>query len=656
MTTGSAEPGSRWKPPHDLQLPVALGAVIPAIVDVVSANFEDPSLPALTLVLHAIYDVGLFVALGLGVDLAVFGLRSVARRGVAFWTSFALAAGALAYGLLERNFARQGGLALDGQYETVIVSALTLGSGAAVASAWALAAWLGRHRWLWIAGVAAGLAGAIANVVLFRDDYFEAHTAVAIASAIVAGNAARPWVSRRLSSLRGERRRLAVGVACAVAVFTVLLPPANAVRLALFRSPGCAGAWVAALHVWSLPKIATASQPTVPARWLEPRPGAREPSRRLVRGKPVVVLVTVDALRADAINDDARTEDWPTFTKLKNEGVVFTNARSPGSQTSVSLTTTFAGKYFSEMRWDRHGEGKNRFEYAAGDPTPRFPTLLDDAGVSTFKVVSLTFLRNEFGVAPGFAEESVVTEGRKHARAGEVMPPLLARLRKARYESLFAFTHLTEPHAPYDRGKLKKGSEFDRYLSEIAEVDEHLGKLVNVLSAPDMAHRAILIVTADHGEAFGEHGTHQHTKTIYEELVRVPLLVWGAGVRARRVDEPVSLVDLHPTICDLFGVEAPDDVTAESLVPLLAGEDVELERPILAEGRLRRALYADGLKVIADLRRSTIEAYDLAADPGELHNVFEADPKRFGPVLATLEAFYAARGFREGGYEPPYKP
>jgi hypothetical protein len=67
-------------------------------------------------------------------------------------------------------------------------------------------------------------------------------------------------------------------------------------------------------------------------------------------------------------------------------------------------------------------------------------------------------------------------------------------------------------------------------------------------------------------------------------------------------------------------------------------------------------LYADDLKVIADLRRSTIEAYDLAADPGELHNVFEADPKRFGPVLATLEAFYAARGFREGGYEPPYKP
>jgi len=163
-------------------------------------------------------------------------------------------------------------------------------------------------------------------------------------------------------------------------------------------------------------------------------------------------------------------------------------------------------------------------------------------------------------------------------------------------------------------------------------------------------------VTSDHGEAFGEHGTFQHTKTIYEELVRVPLLVWGAGVRPQKVDEPVTLVDLNPTICDIFGVPWSEDITGETLVPILRGAKPNLSRPILAEGRLRRALYAGDLKVIADLRRSTVEAYDLSVDPGELDNLFDRERARVAPLLGALDAFFDTRGYKKDGYEPPYKP
>lgn len=639
-------------------LAVTFGSLIPALVDVVSANVERPPASIAIGFLHALYDLGLFAALGLAIDLAAFGLRAITgRRTWLFHVLATAVASALAYGLLERNFARQADVALEGRFAPAIVTALSLAAGGAVVGAMAIAAWLGRRRVGAALGFGAALAGAIANVAFFRDDYFEAHTAVAIATAIVAGHATLPSARRLFHAVSPQRRRRIVLVLSAVAVTTVVVQPSNAVRLSLFRSPGCAGAWVAALHRWSLPVLAGSHDPAIEERWLQARVGKRAPSTPpLIAAPPVVILLTVDALRADVIADDTKTAAWPTITKLKREGTFFANARSPGSQTSVSLTTLFAGKYFSEMRWGRHGVGRSRFEYAATDETPRFPALLSDAGVPTYKAVSLTFLKNEFGVAPGFSEEEVVTEGRRHARASDVMTPLLARIRKTRGAPLFAFAHLTEPHSPYDRGKLKKGPEFDRYLSEVAEVDAHLDKLVKALSASDLSRRSILIVSSDHGEAFGEHGTFQHTKTIYEELVRVPLLIWGAGVHAQRIDEPVTLVDVHPTVCDIFDVTCSDDVTGESLVPVLGGVPPSFKRPILAEGRLRRALYAGDLKVIADLRRSTVEAYDLAVDPGELDNLFDRDRARVAPLLGALDAFFEARGYHEGGYEPPYKP
>jgi arylsulfatase A-like enzyme len=639
-------------------LAVTLGSLVPSLVDVVSATAERSAGSISIAVLHLIYDVGLFAALGLAVDLAVFGLESIAgRRRALFYVLAGAVASALAYGLLERNFARQADVAFNGRFSAPIVAALTMGAGGAVVGAMAIARWLGRFRAGAAIAVLASLAGAIANVVLFRDDYFEAHTAVAISTAIVAGNAALPFARNALHAAEGGRRRMVLRVLLAASVLTVVIQPSNAVRMALFRSPGCAGVWVAALHRWSLPVLAGTHEATFDEKWLAPRSGEHAPTEPpLFTGPPVVVLLTVDAVRADAIADDEKSAAWRTIDKMKREGAFFTQARSPGSQTSVSLTTVFAGKYFSEMRWGRHGEGKSRFEYAAADETPRFPAVLGDAGVPTFKSVSLMFLKNEFGVAPGFEEEEVVTEGRKHARASEVMTPLLARLRSTRGAPLFAFAHLTEPHAPYDRGKLKKGTSFEKYLSEIQEVDAHLEKLVKALSTPDLAKRSILIVTSDHGEAFGEHGTYHHTKTIYEELVRVPLLVWGAGVRARKIDEPVTLVDLNPTICDLFGVPWSEDITGETLVPILRGQEPKLSRPILAEGRLRRALYAGNLKVIADLRRSTVEAYDLSVDPGELDNLFDRERARVAPLLGALDAFFETRGYKKDGYEPPYKP
>jgi arylsulfatase A-like enzyme len=285
----------------------------------------------------------------------------------------------------------------------------------------------------------------------------------------------------------------------------------------------------------------------------------------------------------------------------------------------------------------------------------RFPALLTARGVKTMDAVSINFLAADYGVVRGFAEEKIVTDGRRHAAGKAVIDPIVERLRRAGPEPLFLYGHLTEPHAPYDRGR-RDGTERERYLSEIAVADAQVARVWVVLRQR-FADRGVLIVSADHGEAFGEHATFQHTKTLYEELVRVPLLVRGPGVAPRAIAERVGLIDLGPTILDLFGVETPAALEGQSLVPLLEGGARPLDRPLVAEGRLRRAMYlGEGLKVIEDDRRKTVEVYDLQRDPGELDNLFDRDPARSDAAVATLRAFFAAHTSKRAGYRPVYKP
>jgi arylsulfatase A-like enzyme len=175
-------------------------------------------------------------------------------------------------------------------------------------------------------------------------------------------------------------------------------------------------------------------------------------------------------------------------------------------------------------------------------------------------------------------------------------------------------------------------------------LDEHFGE------------RWALFVSADHGEAFGEHQTYEHAKTLYGELLQVPLLARSPLFRPREIGDRVGLIDLGPTILDLFRIETPATFNGQSLVPFLAGENVELTRPLLAEGRLRQALTEpDGLKVIEDRRRKVVEVYDLASDPRETRNLFDDEPARSDAALAELRAFFAVHTRREAGYEPPYK-
>ena len=149
-----------------------------------------------------------------------------------------------------------------------------------------------------------------------------------------------------------------------------------------------------------------------------------------------------------------------------------------------------------------------------------------------------------------------------------------------------------------------------------------------------------MIVTSDHGEAFGEHGRDFHATTVYEEMIRIPLLIEGPGVGAHRVDRPAGLIDVAPTILSLFGQPTPGYVMGQSLVPFMRGERPELSRPLAVDGgrAMRAMLFEQRWKAMVDEKRGTEEVYDLREDPEERRNL--AEQPHAQQRIATLRAFF----------------
>ena len=600
--------------------------------------------------------LALWALVAAAVGLWLHGAR--ARLGISL-AVYAAAAVAVMHVALGRDLQRQALVLWNGRLTTAFYVTFVVLCGLAIPTAHLLGAFFSRFRRLRFLLIGLALGGVVVHHAILRDDYPGLHGAVAWTAATLGGASMGPAAERWARALaKRPAGRISSGVAAAAMVVGLVLPPDNRVRAELFRQPGAITPWILGRLVWSPPSLSRAMPPPRSA-WFADR-AARPPTApttpRTLGDYPVVVLVTIDALRGDVVANPENAARFPTLTQLKQRGAYFPRATSPGSQTAVSLTSAFSGRYFSQLYWSMHGEGNSRFVYAAADPTPRFPEILAASGVTTATFCSINFLAGEFGVIRGFTEEKIIPEGRKHANARQVVDPAIARLNTVRAdEAFFLYLHLMEPHAPYDRGADTKGSDFERYLSEVTVADAEIGRIVKLLGQR-FRGRWLLIVAADHGEAFGEHQTTFHTKTLYEELVRIPLIIRGVGVASRRIEQHVGLIDLGPTILDLFGVDTPPGFMGQSLVPLLKGIDEELDRPLLAEGRLRRAIYYDGLKVIEDDRRKVVQVFDLRADPGELENLFDVDRARTEPAVTALRAFFGVHAVQRPGYDPPFKP
>jgi hypothetical protein len=638
---------------------VLAGVALLAAFDACAIAAMVPTPGFATRVAHHVYDaaetlgVGALLAIVVGAFVRFVRLPRPALGGVAF-----VAAVSLVHRVMGAYLTLFSERVRDGRFVTAIYLGWTVGLGIAIAGAPFLGARLARRptlKWLPVPLAVAALA---VDQVAWRDDYMDAHGILALVALLFGGAALAPHVERSSRALaRGSVGRVVLGALGLVAIVGLVHPPPNATRFELFRQPCALAPWILATLEWRAPELhAPVRLPESP--WLVDRAGAPAvpPSApALLPSDAVVVLVTLDAVRADVVADPRNDARFPALARMKREGVVFTRAYAPGAQTEVSIATMFSSRYFSELAWKSSGSGRTFHAHPAEDLSPRFPELLSDHGVTTSNYAGIAFLGAELGVARGFREETLMLHPRSAESAYNLIAALSDRLEHPGSGPVFLCTHLSESHAPYVAGK-PGDPDYARYLDSIAYLDNQLGHVLRVLETR-CGQRWALFVSSDHGESFGQHQTREHGKTLYEELLRVPLIAMSPSFPARQVDVPVGLVDLGPTFLDLFGADTPATFEGQSLVPFLAGGSVSLTRPLIAEGRLRRALVApDGLKVIDDPRRKVVEVYDLAKDPGETRNVFDLEPGRSDVVLAELRSFFAVHAWREPGYEEPYKP
>ena len=348
--------------------------------------------------------------------------------------------------------------------------------------------------------------------------------------------------------------------------------------------------------------------------------------------------ITIDTLRADHLGSygDDRAET-PNLDALAAGGVRFAHAYSAVPLTLPSHTVMFTGRrpFTTGVRVN----GIHYLDAAERTLAERF----HDAGYDTGATVSAYVLISKFGLAQGFdsyddsltmddvyrfyaeipADEAVRRFerwlDRRGARAGGERP-------------FFAWLHLFDPHQPYaPPPPFDRRFAGDPYRGEIAFVDSQVGVLLDGLQERGLRDGTAVVVTSDHGEAFGEHGEEGHGLLAYDETLHVPLIVDAPGLAAGRVvDERVSLYDLTPTLVELFGLDAglgtgPEPggpLPGRSLVPALGGDGGGLAAapPIYFEtvaGEQKgwaplTGLIEDGHKLIEVPQP---ELYDLDADP-----------------------------------------
>jgi arylsulfatase A-like enzyme len=374
-----------------------------------------------------------------------------------------------------------------------------------------------------------------------------------------------------------------------------------------------------------------------------------------------VVLITIDTLRRGRLGCYGyhKKPTSPHLDAWAKEAVVFDRAVAQAPWTIPSLGSLFTGRYPVEV-----GTYTN-----SGAIRPEFvtlPQLFRQHGFVTASFNTHALLVNERdGFRRGFDE--VFPPHVKPAKPnqhkipfGETEPYLLPWLQQHAHERFFIWIHDMDPHAPptVDNPYLTQPG-WKGYDGEVRWVDESIARIRESLEELSIWDQSLLIFTADHGEAFGEHKLAGHQDVMYDEVLQVPLIIQYAGMPGpKRVGALVELLDLFPTIAELAGLPVPPGTYGESLVPLIEGRRERREKQELISTRYHFgdrhhefAIRDPEWKLLAktpdqdpnppedrfareqqrprwglDAPGTRFELYQLRLDPGETVNRFAEEP------------------------------
>jgi len=370
--------------------------------------------------------------------------------------------------------------------------------------------------------------------------------------------------------------------------------------------------------------------------------------------RPNVLLVTIDTLRADHLGCYG---DAGAATPVM-DGLAARGARFPTAVAHVPLTTPSHASILTGLLPLRHGVRDNG-DFVLPDAVPTLAEAFHDAGYRCAAFVSGFPLDHRFGLARGFdVYDDRLPRGDDPRRsayverpAGQTTSAARAWLDGAPPAPWFLWVHYFDPHSPYepppDFAARFPGRGYD---GEIAFVDAQLGALLGALEGKGLAARTVVLVTADHGEALGEHGEETHGVFVYDATLRVPWIMAGPGVPKGAVPPVVARgIDVAPTLLDLAGaVPARAAMDGRSLTPALRGQGMS-DEPAYAESlfaRLRLGwapLHAWRTARFKLIDAPRPELFALEADRGETRNVASAQAGLASKMGQELRAALAAR-------------
>jgi arylsulfatase A-like enzyme len=403
----------------------------------------------------------------------------------------------------------------------------------------------------------------------------------------------------------------------------------------------------------------------------EIRSPPRQPPRAAASRRPRnVILYVIDTLRADRLttySPDTRVRT-PQLSHFAEHAAVLTAARSQENWTKPSVATLLSSLY----PWQHE---TLHTESVLPSSVELLPEVLSARGFYTGALIANGYVSDKFGFNQGFQTyRNYIREGQR-SNAEIVAADVLAWLdARPRDQPFFLYVHTIDPHVPYlppreflalydaepyygpvtfarsaellDQIKLGQLALDDRdrqhlvalYDGEVSYHDAHFGAILDGLDARGLQDDTLVVVTADHGEEFWDHGSVGHGHSLFDELLRVPLLVRVPGVTQAgdRIAADVGLIDVAPTILEALGEQPPEAMRGRSFFPELSGGAADAPRTSAAGFMTGyRALCAGRYKLVQhSLLHSFL--YDTWEDPGETRDLSAERPLALAYVRGLL--------------------
>jgi choline-sulfatase len=385
-----------------------------------------------------------------------------------------------------------------------------------------------------------------------------------------------------------------------------------------------------------------------------------------------VVMITIDALRADHLGTYGyQRPTSPRLDALAKESIVFDNGWAHAPSTRYSIPAIQTGRYPSsiatsaQLHWPPAILPENRL----------FAEILKERGYHTFASASYGgsgYFEPGWGIFQGFDETDTHLKAlhslggdpsNTHGTSARQLADLdVEWIAKHKAEKFYFWSHFYDTHFSFERHPDMPESNFgdkeiDLYDGEIRFTDFHLGRVLDAIKAAGLWDKTIIVVTADHGDGFGEHGIppdKRHGYHLYANETKVPLFIRVPGIAPRRVVTPAGHVDIVPTVLDALGVRAGDEPTLQgvSRLGLMTGsapddgsgaifQEVTYEGPSSPlTGTQRRAVVTRDWHLIRNVvPDATSELYHRSVDPDEEHDLAGVGEPTERELSATLAAW-----------------